>query len=79
MPLDAATIWGKNVADRIKALRPPAGTPVTDAQLEAIWAAVKEEDTAQLGKSSVASGAFQIINPETSSPVPVTGIGGPVT
>lgn len=78
MALDAPSVWGKQVADAIKALRPTAGSPVTDAQLEAIWAAIKGVDTTQLGQADVAPGNFSVNSP-TDGPLPVSGTGGPVS
>lgn len=73
MPTDSDTTWGTNIANAIKALNVQAGTPVTDAQLQQLWAAVKAEDKTQLGKADVAPGSF------SNGGGPVGGVGGPVT
>lgn len=77
MALDSATIWGKDIADAIKAIGIAPGTPVNDSQLEAVWAAVKGEDLTQLGQGDVAPGSF--VAPPGTGGGPVTGTGGPVT
>ena len=74
MPLDPPPTWGQQVAQAIKAIGVQAGTPVTDAQLEATWAAVKTIDTSQLGKADVQPGSF--VAPSGGGPV--SGTGGPV-
>lgn len=79
MALDAAASWAADIAAAIQSVKPDDNAKVTNQQLIDIWTAVKEQDTAQLAKADVAPNSFNIINPETSSPVPVTGIGGPVT
>ena len=73
MALDSALIWGKATADAIKAIGVDNSADITDAQLEAVWAAIKGVTITNLGKSDVASGAF------TAGITPVTGVGGPVT
>jgi len=72
MPLDSAATWGAAIAAAIKAVPIPTEDPITDADLEAIWEAIVDEHTTQLGKSDVAPGTFAGL-------APVTGVGGPVT
>lgn len=78
MATDSATIWGKNINDAIDALGITAGSEITDAQREGIWAAVKTEDKVQLGKADVAPGTF-IDSPGATGGLPITGFGGGIT
>ena len=72
MPLDSAAIWGKDVADAIKAIGVTAGTPVTDAQLEAMWAAIKGEDREQLTTKMEATGVTNVAGGSSAGPHPTT-------
>lgn len=70
MPLNGAT-WGKSVADVVKAVGVTAGAPITDAQLEALWTAIKTADTTELTtKADVIPGTFK-----DSLSAPITGMG----
>lgn len=40
--------WGTRIRDAINAVGVVAGTPVTQAQLEQIWRAIKDEDKTEL-------------------------------
>jgi len=73
MALDSASTWAANIVQAIQSVGVQAGTEVTQAQLEQVWEAVKEEDTTQLGKSEVAPGTF------AAGGDSVTGVGGPVS
>ena len=73
MALDTATVWGKAVADAIKALGIDNSAPVTPTQLELVWATIKQVTIDQLAKSDVAPGSF------SNSGGPVVGTGGPVS
>ena len=73
MPLDPAASWAADIAAAIKAVKPQDNAPVSDSQLEAIWTAVKTEDTSQLGQAAVAPGSF------SNGAGSVSGVGGPVT
>jgi hypothetical protein len=73
MAFDPPSTVGASIASAVKAVGVSAGSPVTDAQLTAIWTAVWTEILAQLAKANVAPGSF-------TSPVgPVTGVGGPLS
>lgn len=47
--------WGTRVAAAIQAAGVVAGTPVTPAQLETIWKAIKAEDVTEITKAEVAT------------------------
>ena len=77
MPLDPASVWGKAVADAVKALGVEAGTAVTDTQLEAMWTAVKTEDRGQLtGKSNIVGAT---LTGPAGGPLPITLGPGAIT
>lgn len=68
--------WGDNVAAAILALNVQDNGKITTNQLQLLWRAVAGENITEIvGFAKVAPGTFQIINPETNTPVPVTGIG----
>ena len=53
MPMNPST-WGPTVAAAVKAVGVSAGTPITDAQLQAIWTAiVTAHDTHISGNAQV--------------------------
>ena len=72
MALDIPALWGKDIADAVKAIGVSAGSEITDVQLEAVWAAVVTVHTAQLAQAAVAPGSF-------TGSIPVTGVGGPIS
>ena len=73
-------IAGVAIAAAVKAVGVAPGLAVSDAQLEAVWkAAMNALFTHDASNALVAPGTMNIINPETGSPVPVTGVGGPIT
>jgi hypothetical protein len=72
--------WGDNIAAAVLALNVQDNAKITDMQLKLLWRAVAGENITEIsGFAKVAPGSFQIINPETNTPVPVTGIGEPIT
>lgn len=83
MALDTPTVWGKAVADAIKAIGVSAGTPVTDGQLESIWAAIVGEHRTQLTVNAaiattvaVASVSGVTVGAGVSGPGTGSGTGG---
>lgn len=71
------TTTGTAIAAAIKALAAaiPAGTTVTDAQLQAIWQAAVQKVYLDLAAGAeVAPGSFK-----DGMSLPVTGTGGPIT
>ena len=79
MALDSAVAWGKDVADAIKAVGVVAGTPVTDSQLEQIWAAVKGEDRDQLTTKAQTSTTGVTGNGAPGGPLPITAQPGTIS
>lgn len=74
------TRWGDNIAAAVKAIGITDQAKITDEQLKLIWRAMAQESMVELAANAVvAPGTMNIINPETSAPVPVTGNGGPIT
>lgn len=72
--------WGDNIAAAIKALNTQDNQKITDMQLQILWRTICGENITEItGFAKVGPGSFQIINPETNTPVPVTGIGEPIT
>jgi hypothetical protein len=51
MPMNPST-WGTSVANAVKAVGVTAGTPITDAQLEQIWRAIKTQDDAHISANA---------------------------
>jgi hypothetical protein len=75
MALDGDAM-GTAAAAAVKAAAPAPGTPMSDAQLEAVWKAACGAIVAHLKSNGVITpDTFQIINPENSAPVSVTGTG----
>lgn len=79
MALDSATIWGKAVADAIKAIGVSAGTPVTDTQLEQIWAAIKGEDRSQLTTKAATATTGATGTGPAGGPLPIAAVPGVIT
>lgn len=76
MALDAAAVWGKSVADAIKAVGVSPGTPVNDTQLEAVWTAIVGEHRTQLTTkaATATTGATGVGTP--GGPLPLVAVGG---
>ena len=74
MALDPPSVVGAQIATAVTSIGVAPGTPVTPAQLIAMWTAVYTVIYNQLTtKAAVAPGTF-------TSPVgPVTGAGGPLS
>ena len=60
MPLDSNTVWGQQVAAAVQSVGVAAGTPVTNSQLEAVWAAIKNIDRTQLTTKMEAAGTTNV-------------------
>lgn len=72
--------WGDNIAAAVQALNVQDNAKITTNQLQLLWRAIAGENITEItGFAKVAPGTFQIINPETNSPVPVTGEASPIT
>lgn len=72
--LDPDTV-GAAIAAKVQTMKPTPGTPVTDAQLTALWKAIVKEIYDGLAAGQVAPGTFTT----AVGGGPVTGIGGPIT
>ena len=70
-----ATTTGKAVADYINANTPTPGTPVTPAQLEALWEGIIGIIYTDLKTNAGVNAGFFIA---PSGGGPVTGVGGPL-
>ena len=79
MALDSATVWGKDIADAIKAIGVSAGTPVTDVQLELVWAAIKGEDRSQLTTKAATSTTGATGTGAAGGPLPIAAVPGVIT
>lgn len=74
MALDSPSTVGAEIAAAVKAVGITAGTPVTDAQLQAMWTAVYTQIYTQLTtKAAVAPGSMNV------GGTPVVGAGGPLS
>jgi hypothetical protein len=81
MPLSPPATIGAEIAAAIQAIGVEPGSPVTGAQLTAVWTAVVTKIYADLqGNAGVNPGAFEVIVTSGSSAgtYPVTGTGGPL-
>lgn len=67
---------GDNIAAAILALNVQDNAQVSYTQLQLLWRAVSGENITEIvGFAKVSPGTFNIIDPQTGNPVPVTGIG----
>lgn len=78
MALDSAVIWGKDIADAIKAVGVTPGTKVNDAQLEAVWAAIKGEDRSQLTSKADVSSSGATAAHAAGAPATITALPGTI-
>ena len=74
------TRWGNDIASRIAAVGVVAGTPVTPAQLQEVWQAIKEGDVAEISTNADINLAVSDMSilPGTfidSLAAPITGLG----
>ena len=79
MALDSSAIWGKDIADAIKAVGVTPGTPVDDAKLEAGWAAIKGEDRSQLTTKAATSSTGATAAHAAGAPATITALPGVIS
>lgn len=71
--------WGTSVASAIQAIGVSAGTPVTPAQLEAVWKAIKGEDVTHLTNNVEVDSDGDTGTGSAGGPLPIADLPGTIT